>query len=458
MRRSANFVSFLFMKKKIFFACLLIAIVVLCVVRWNTWFGNPPEPTYDVQHHPSRVLLTMGDDSESRYVTWQYDSLPHPCWLDYVRPGSSDTITLSSECEVYHSRSGVAAFHRAQIKNVNEEGVWCYRIRSEKDSTEWFCFIKNNNKDFSFLYFGDVQDDLDGGFDTLLPKVMAANSESSFLLFGGDLIERPMDQYWNVVFRSLDTFATRYPILAVAGNHEYLKGVTRTLERRFPLTFPYFLNTMEQNADNALYTFAKGDARFFFLDSNKDFWKLPKQREWLETELDKTAEKWKIVVLHHPLHSTKGTMNNLFQRYYFDDLVVKYKVDLVLQGHEHVYARSNMKLGNEYSPVRVVSYASQKDYIMEFKGDVDKWGTDDRYYQRISFVGDSLLFETFGADQGLYDRVTLVKNELGCRSIDAGKKFSERIRVSEWFKKNKSKKRVKGFEENIEKYLEIRNE
>lgn len=452
------------MKKKIFFSILLVAIVVLCVVRWDVWFGNPPEPPYTVADTPQRVLLTMGEDGDKRYVSWVCDSVPQTFWLDYVRKNSSDTFTCVASSSVFRSRSGVSCYYAAHMDRLDSVGSYQYRIRREKDTTEWYRFEVNPSTDYSFLYFGDVQDELNGGFGRVLDTLMRGNTRCSFLLFGGDFIERPMNQYWDESVGSLDSFARKLPIVAVPGNHEYLKGVTRTLEGRFPLAFPYFQKSMQENAECALYSFAQGDARFFLLDSNKDFWKLSTQRDWLKKELENSTEKWKIVVLHHPLYSTKGSMNNLMQRYYFNDLLtyscqsadcVGNDVDLVLQGHEHVYARFRVSTdedGRMTEPLRVVSYSSQKDYLMEFCGDVVKWGTDDRYYQRITFAGDSLVMETFGAEQGLYDKVIVVKNDHERRLIDEGGSVPERIRVSEWFRKNKSPKRVKEFEENIRKY------
>lgn len=54
---------------------IFIGLTFLCIKRWNIWFGNPPEPPYNAQEKISRVLLTMGEDEKSRYVTWQYDSI-----------------------------------------------------------------------------------------------------------------------------------------------------------------------------------------------------------------------------------------------------------------------------------------------------------------------------------------------------------------------------------------------
>lgn len=103
-------------------------------------------------------------------------------------------------------------------------------------------------------------------------------------------------------------------------------------------------------------------------------------------------------------------------------------------------------------PLRLVSFCSRKEYPLSFHGDVARWGTDDRYYQRITVSDTMLSLESFTADHQLYDKVRILKKN-GKRvcvadSVDA----PERVYVSEWFRKNKSAKRVKEFEENIAKW------
>ena len=402
----------------------------------------------------------MGVDADSRYISWQDsarsegDETTVVEYVDYYSLSTpSDTLTVEATPTIYHSRAGVDAFYHALLNDLRRGETYSYRVRSSHDTTGWFNFEMDTTHQYSFLYMGDVQDELDGGFDSLLPSIMERNRNTSFMLFGGDLIERPMDCYWDLVFRSLDTFATRYPIVCVPGNHEYLKGLSRKLERRFTLTFPYF--EVEDESDNALYSFARGDARFFLLDSNKDIWNLGEQREWLKKQLAESKERWKIVVLHHPLHSIKGAANNLGVWAYFDGVIKEAGVDLVLQGHEHAYARSCVDVsesGEVTSPLYLVTYCSRKDYAMKFYGDVEKWGTDDRYYQRISVSEDSLVIQTYGAEHNLYDDVVLVKDDKGKRLIDRGKEIPEKIQVSEWFRANKSAKKIRKFEKAIEEW------
>jgi hypothetical protein len=85
------------------------------------------------------------------------------------------------------------------------------------------------------------------------------------------------------------------------------------------------------------YTFKKGDARFFVLDSN--YMDQP-QLKWLEEQLSGSNDRWKIAFFHHPLYSSgarHGSEVDLRTR--LEPLFVKYGVDVVFAGHEHFYER-----------------------------------------------------------------------------------------------------------------------
>jgi 3',5'-cyclic AMP phosphodiesterase CpdA len=94
------------------------------------------------------------------------------------------------------------------------------------------------------------------------------------------------------------------------------------------------------------YTFTKGSARFFVLDSN---YMDQAQLKWLETELSKANDRWKIAYFHHPLYSSgerHGSEVDL--RTQVEPLFIKHGVDVVFAGHEHFYERIKPQNGIYY--------------------------------------------------------------------------------------------------------------
>jgi hypothetical protein len=87
------------------------------------------------------------------------------------------------------------------------------------------------------------------------------------------------------------------------------------------------------------YAWRLGPVRFTMLDSNNLD---PVQLDWMRARLeDARAAPWSVVVFHHPVFSGGAKYGNTDG---FDDLLgetfARTGVDLVLNGHEHVYSRA----------------------------------------------------------------------------------------------------------------------
>lgn len=433
----------------------LLIFVALCVwvaMRWNVWFGNPPEEPAQPFAGPSHVLLTFGDSDElSRNISWQCDTVIHPSTLQLAC--DSDTVNIEATGEVFASRCGRAAYYVARLRHLKPDTRYSYRAVTDGKASPWYCFQTHqpHRGRFSFLFVGDVQDTIGGEANRLLREACAHHPQVEFLVCGGDLTERPTNQHWAETFRDIDSVAQSMPFLNVTGNHDYFKGVIRKLERRFPLVFSYFLDS--KVGDNMVYTLNYGSAQIFVLDSNREFFHLWTQRQWLEEQLEKSQAKWKILVLHHPLYSIKGN-NNLIQRWMFDDLVRQYGVDLVLQGHEHAYARwigGTYKNGAPAVPVYTISHCSPKNYRIEFDERFNKFGISCRYYQTVSVGGDTLTMATYDANtHALYDSLMVFINHHGAHLVeDLGKDIPESMD----FTPDPTNKKDKKFAKRIQEYV-----
>jgi predicted phosphodiesterase len=94
------------------------------------------------------------------------------------------------------------------------------------------------------------------------------------------------------------------------------------------------------------YTFKKDRVRFFVLDT--DYLDQP-QRQWIERQLRESTDDWKIAYFHHPLYSSAaahGSQTDL--KLILEPLFVKYGVNVVFTGHDHVYERIKPQQGIYY--------------------------------------------------------------------------------------------------------------
>ena len=161
--------------------------------------------------------------------------------------------------------------------------------------------------------------------------------------------------------------------------------------------------------------------RFISLDSNTE---LEAQIPWLQKTLEQNPNKWTIVTFHHPMYSPASDRDNIELRQAWKPLFDKYKVDLILSGHDHTYSRTglvdtknlkNVPTGYQqaYDPnigtVNVVSVSGPKMYEIT-KGKYAKtFAENKQLYQIIDVENDALRYRAFTAIGELYDEFVLKK-------------------------------------------------
>lgn len=385
----------------------IISLIILSVCKWDIWFSNPPEPPYQSPNHPTRVLLTYSaKGADSRAITWCYGETDIKGEVELINKTQNDTSIIEAKSQIFKSRAGVSTYYNATVDSVIPSSSYKYRVMHPNDTSDWYNFnVQSKNDTLKMVFIGDVQDTINGISGTLFHQIAELNRDIDLYLFGGDVIERPMAQYWDYWFSTVDSIAQSTPIVAAAGNHEYLKDLPGELEARFFLTFPYFNITGSQ--DNALAALNIENTEILILDSNREFWRYPAQSIWLNRELEDSKASWKIVTLHHPIYSVKSSINNIMQRISFNPIIKSRGVDLVLQGHEHAFLRLIPE--GKAKPVYITSHASPKNYRVDNTWGAQKIGRTGRYYQIITATPNNLTIETFNSNHELYDFVELEK-------------------------------------------------
>ncbi len=165
-------------------------------------------------------------------------------------------------------------------------------------------------------------------------------------------------------------------------------------------------------------------ARIISLDSLRD---RPGQVAWLREVLRTNPHRWTIITFHHPMFSPARNRDNPALRELWKPVFDEFKVDLVLTGHDHTYARTgatathsgytNVPTGLQtYDPevgtVYVVSVSGPKMYDITNEAFV-RTAEDTQLYQIIEVDGDELRFEARTATGRLYDAFTLKKRGYG---------------------------------------------
>jgi 3',5'-cyclic AMP phosphodiesterase CpdA len=151
---------------------------------------------------------------------------------------------------------------------------------------------------------------------------------------------------------------------------------------------------------SSYYTFKKGNVRFFALDTN---YMDAKQLTWLEKQLKEAGNKdWKICFFHHTLYSTAKAHGSAVElRSLLEPMFIKYGVDSVFAGHDHVYERIHPQGGIYYFTEGSSGELRAGDLK---RTSIEEKGFDaDRTFMLVEISGDEMYFETLSRVGNLID-------------------------------------------------------
>lgn len=185
-----------------------------------------------------------------------------------------------------------------------------------------------------------------------------------------------------------------------------------------------FPNHGPAGLEESVYYIDFQGTRIISLNSNE---RQEDQVAWLRVVLANNPMRWTIVTFHHPMFSPAVNRDNPKLRELWKPILDEYRVDLVLTGHDHTYARSgdvsgqptseNVPSGYQqaYDPtigtVYVVSVSGPKMYGVGPATWAKRFAEDTQLYQIITIDGDELRFEARTATNRLYDHFTLWKRD-----------------------------------------------
>ena len=180
------------------------------------------------------------------------------------------------------------------------------------------------------------------------------------------------------------------PLLSIGVKFQAALGNHDTPEQIFYK--PYNMNGQRY------YTYARNNVRFFALDSTLMD---RKQVAWIESALRDSREDWKICYFHHPLYSNAARHGSSVDlRILIEPIFVKYGVNVVFSGHDHVYERIQPQKGINYfvsgaaGQLRPGDMRRSSETAVSFDQDqsfmaVEISGTD-MFFQAISRTGKTV--------------------------------------------------------------------
>lgn len=238
--------------------------------------------------------------------------------------------------------------HQVNVKNLKPGSKYYYRVGDKKKDIwsnigEFVTDDGDNN--FKFIYISDPQSYVNEVKNTTYAINKAKNliSDAEFIVNAGDLVNDTLDkEQWkkNLNFSIYGDITT----INSVGNHDYNFG--GEYKNSFINNF-YYDYPKQDTTTGVYYSIDYGNTHITVLNTNDEFYsKLgEKQLNWLKNDLQKESTKkakYKIVLMHRGVYSTGP------HYYYHQDIspltnqltsvMAENDVDLVLQGHDHVYS------------------------------------------------------------------------------------------------------------------------
>lgn len=412
-----------------------------------------PAEVYKPSLIPDRIVLTWKEDPRTtQAVTWRTSTeVAHG--IAQIAVATDGPIQLQDALQVeattQHLKTDIneAHFHSANFIDLTPDTKYAYRVGDGVNWSEWFQFTTAPSQPapFSFIYFGDAQNDLKSHWSRVVREAYSDAPKAKFMLHAGDLINRAeADAEWGEWFYAGSFLHSVMASVAVPGNHEQAKQEdgARRLSHHWRAQFELPTHGPEGLGESC-YTFEYGNTRFICLNSNE---KIEEQSKWLNSVLAKNQSRWVVCTFHHPIFSAAKDRDNAALRKAWKPIFDTYRVDLVLTGHDHTYGRtgletpmdvpetlSNVATGeNKLDPttgtVYVVSVSGPKMYNLQPSQVMKRVAEDTQLYQIIHIDGDELRYEARTAKGTLYDTFSLRKRTGEINQLIEGKPAMEERR------------------------------
>jgi hypothetical protein len=152
------------------------------------------------------------------------------------------------------------------------------------------------------------------------------------------------------------------------------------------------------------YNFHAGNADFFALDSD---YMDPAQVDWLRQQLSNSTASWKICFFHHPFYShARFHGEDVDLRNQLEPIFQKYGVNVVLNGHQHVYERLKPHGGINY--VVLGNSGQLRPHDLMPSPDTAKGFDTDQAFMLVEVADKSFYFQTISrandtVDQGKFE-------------------------------------------------------
>lgn len=391
--------------------CLFTFLAALALQRPGETTAQPPKPEPKPAAAPGPKFVVepylQFPTRESITIMWETDV-----------PGNSVVAYgLTSPPKEVAEVKSASTMHEVTLTKLQPNTKYFYQVsttdaegRTLTSKLLTLMTAVNDDSAFSFTVIGDTQKN---------PKITGKIAKlmwerrPHFVVHVGDVVNNGPDrkEWIHELFGPSAELLSRVALFPTIGNHERNH---QNYYQYFALPGPEFY-----------YRYRYGNADFFVLDSNKSLKPGSPQYEWLDRELANSNATWKFCYHHHPCYSSdendygdtwkSGSKLGDLNARSLVTLYEKYKVDVVFNGHIHVYERSWPVRGEKVDRQQGIVYVTSGGGggPLENFAPTPTWFKaqvrSDYHYCLVNIQGDYLEFKAFDHENRLFDTFEIRK-------------------------------------------------
>ena len=372
-----------------------LALALACAASAATFDCGPmlleptPESISIMVHHESPVSATL---------SWRLE-------------GESTRHTLVRSASMHHLFA---------LSDLQPDEMYAYRITGDgklDTGDRRFHTPPQDASRYTLVAFGDLRSQ-PRQWRRVAEAVRTREPDALAIITTGDFPSDGQDytQWVQQFFEPGRALLATIPLIPCIGNHERTerRGGGRDPRSHY---FELFQSAIPRNAQR--YRLDYGLHTLLVLDSNAEMKKGSAQYRWLEEQLCSSRRRWTMLAFHHGVY-TSGPHGRVFDdthrpvetpirvaREQWRPLFEKYGVDLVLNGHDHLYERSENK-GVQYVVTGGAGAPLYEPDTVEnpFQVKVEKA----HHYCRIEVSPERLVVSAIRPDGGVIERFTIEKD------------------------------------------------
>lgn len=378
--------------------------------------GPPVDPNAPVGN-VSKVTVTFnGDPVSSKGFAWYTTKASGRSDLQVVEKTGSAAPDYSKAAKFSgthnaSTNSPSEFVHKAEATGLKAGTSYYFRVGDEAldiwSDTGTFKTAPVSGA-FTFIDLADTQakeeDEAVLSSETIA-KALSTIPNAEFIVHGGDLVDTGSNEaQWNWLLGHSQTSLLNTTLVPAAGNHE--KQSNSFIEH-----FNVSPAPGSDTTTGAYYSYDYSNAHFIVLNNNENSTEFndftPAQIQWLRDDVaaaKAAGAQWIIVNMHKGPYTTSNhatdsdIIGDSGVRTKVAPIMAELGIDLVLQGHDHIYARSK--------PIKPDGKAAETEKITEtVNGQVIEYtvNPDGTIYLIPNTAGPKVYYKNKTIDPSYYD-------------------------------------------------------